>query len=255
MLFPLSDDDRKVTKPAYVTWALLAINIAVFGYQMMNPDFTTAWSTIPKEITTGVDITEPVLVTIDGQDVAIPHLPGPSIIYLTLISSMFMHGGPGHIFGNMLYLWIFGDNVEQRFGSVLFLAFYLISGLVASFAQIAMNPEGVIPNLGASGAIFGVLGAYMVLFPRNQVKAIFIYTVISLPAIAVIGLWTAMQLYYTISSMTSPEQGGGVAYMAHVGGLVAGVVMGFIVRSMLKEEPDTTLYRQYKKDPRSKRWW
>ena len=176
MFFPLSDDDRKLDSPAFVTWALIAINVVVFMVQAVSPEFTLGFSMIPKEITTGVDLVAPEYIEINGEVAEIPQAPGPPIIYLTLITSMFMHGGLLHIGGNMLYLWIFGDNVEHRFGHFWFLIFYLVSGLTASFAQIALNPDGVIPNLGASGAIFGVLGAYLVLFPRNQVKVIVIWT-------------------------------------------------------------------------------
>jgi len=161
-----------------------------------------------------------------------------------------------HLAGNMLYLWIFGDNVEHRFGHVAFLAFYLVSGLIASLAQISMDPDGVIPNLGASGAIFGVLGAYLVLFPRNRVNVIVVYMVVSLPAFVVIGGWAVLQVFYTFGSIveTAPSAGG-VAYMAHVGGLAAGVVMGFVARTMLEQEPDSILYRQYKHDPRARLMW
>lgn len=255
MLFPISDDDRKLDGPAYVTWALLAINILVFMYQMAVPEFTYGWSMIPYEITTGEDLIDPVIVEAGNETFEVPQQPGPPIIYLTLLTSMFMHGGIGHLVGNMLYLWIFGDNVEHRFGHLLFLVFYLFSGLIASFAQILLDPDSIIPNLGASGAIFGVLGAYLVLFPRNKVNVIVLYTIVSVPAIIVIGVWVAIQLFQTWGTMFQAGQTGGVAYMAHVGGLIAGVIMGFIARATIKEEPDSTLYRQYRDDPKTKRWW
>ena len=169
MLFPISDDNRGITTTAYVTYFFLAINVLVFLYQMQNPDFTYGWSMVPKEITTGQDIVTPTSIETSGGEAAeIPHAPGPPIIWLTLLTSMFMHGGIGHIAGNMLYLWIFGNNVEHRFGHVLFLVFYLLSGLVGSLAQIVVDPDGVIPNLGASGAIAGVMGAYLILYPPKQ---------------------------------------------------------------------------------------
>ena len=168
---------------------------------------------------------------------------------------MFMHGGFGHIGGNMLYLWIFGDNVEHRFGHVLFLVFYLVSGLVGSLAQIAVNPSGIIPNLGASGAIAGVMGAYLVLFPRNKVNAVFFYTIISVPAIFVLGMWGAMQFMSSVGSIMATTQSGGVAYMAHVGGFVAGLATAFFLKNKLKEEPDSVLRRQYQRDPFAKRIW
>src|SRR5690606_38565516 len=128
------------------------------------------------------------------QILVIPQEPGPNPIQLTILSAMFMHGGWLHLGGNMLYLWIFGDNVEHRVGAWKFLAFYLVSGIVATFAQIAVHPEAVIPNLGASGAISGVLGAYLVLFPRNRVNAVFFFRIVSLPAVVVIGFWALLQV-------------------------------------------------------------
>ena len=160
-----------------------------------------------------------------------------------------------HLLGNMLYLWIFGDNVEHRFGHGLFLLFYLVSGLFADLPQIALDPDSVIPNLGASGAIFGVLGAYMVLFPRNQVKVIVLYFIVSLPAIVVIGVWVAFQIFYSVGSMSAAPAAGGVAYLAHLGGVVAGAAMGLVARELIKEEPDSVLYRQYRSDPKSKTLW
>ncbi len=255
MFFPLSDDDSQLSRPCFVTWTLIAINLAVFAYQSQNADFTYGFSAIPKEITTGVDLVEPQFVTVQGEAVEIPQTPGPPVIYLTLLTSMFMHGGLMHIFGNMLYLWIFGDNVEHRFGHFWFLIFYLVSGLFASLAQVMLDPDSVIPTLGASGAIFGVLGAYLVLFPRNQIKVIVMYYVVSLPAMVVIGIWAVLQMFMTWGSLFAIEQTGGVAYAAHLGGLVAGVVMGLIARGLMKEEPDSTIHRIDDKDPRSRIMW
>lgn len=255
MLFPLSDDDRKLTGPAYFTWAILIINVVVYFYQVSDPQLTYQWAMTPKEITTGVDLVSPVVVTAEGQDIEIPHGPGPSLIYITLLTSMFMHGSIGHLFSNMLYLWIFGDNVEHRFGHIPFLIFYLVSGLFASIAQILVSPGSVIPTLGASGAIFGILGAYMVLFPRNKVNAIVLYFIVSIPALYVIGLWTVIQVFSVFDSLLGPQQAGGVAYMAHIGGLIAGIAAGFAVRSGIRSEPDSVLYRQYEKDPTASRLW
>ncbi|MDA0812436.1 MAG: rhomboid family intramembrane serine protease [Verrucomicrobia bacterium] len=255
MLFPISDDNRGISSPALVTWVFLGANILVFLYQLSNPAFTYGWSVVPAEIVNGIDFIEPVLISVGRESLPVPQEPGPTPIYLTLISSMFMHGGWGHIGGNMLYLWIFGDNVEHRFGHVRFIIFYLVSGLVASVAQIATDPQSVIPNLGASGAIAGVLGAYIVLFPHNRVNAIFFYQIISIPALIVLGMWAVTQLISGYGSIAVTEQTGGVAYMAHVGGFVAGVVMGFICRFTMKEEPDSILFRQYRDDDKSRRLW
>jgi membrane associated rhomboid family serine protease len=257
MLFPISDDDREVSSTAFVTYAILAANILVFFLQMPNPNFTYGWSIIPKEITTGVDLVEPELMKLpNGQVAEIVQAPGPPIIWLTLLSAMFMHGGFGHISGNMLYLWIFGNNVEHRFGHIWFLVFYLVSGLVGSLAQIAMSPESIIPNLGASGAIAGVMGAYLVLFPRNQVNAVFFYTVITVPAVVVLGMWIVAQLASGYGSIASTSAStGGVAYLAHIGGFIAGTLAALICRMQLQKEPDTELLRQYQRDPRAQRLW
>lgn len=245
MLFPISDDDRHLSRPAIVTWTLIAANLAVFFLLQQaggNEAFTYGWSVIPQEIMTGEDITSNRTVQVEGQSITIPQAPGPTPIYLTLISSMFMHGGFAHIFGNLLYLWIFGDNVEHRFGSGVFLAFYLVSGLAATAAQIALNPDGIVPNLGASGAISGVLGAYLVLFPRNRVTAIFLYFIVSIPAVVAIGLWIVFQFFNGLGSiMVSQETAGGVAYGAHIGGFAAGVVLAFILRSVIKKEKENVL--------------
>lgn len=240
MLFPIGDENRRDTGPAFVTITLIIANVAVFFLLQQagaNESFTYGWSVVPREIATGTDLTQPQAVSVGGQTVEIPQAPGPSPIYLTILSAMFMHGGFAHIFGNMLYLWIFGDNVEHRFGAVPFLAFYLVSGLVATFAQIFMDPGSIVPNLGASGAISGVLGAYLVLFPRNKVTAIFFYFIVSIPAVVAIGLWIAFQFFNGLGSfMVSQESVGGVAYAAHIGGFAAGVVLALVMRIVIKRE-------------------
>lgn len=241
MLFPIGDDDRRLTSPAYVTWALVAANLAVFFLLQQagaNDEFTYGWSVIPREIVSGTDLTSPQEVAVGAQSVTIPQAPGPTPIYLTVLTAMFMHGGFAHLFGNLLYLWIFGDNVEHRFGSGAFLAFYLASGLVATAAQVVLSTESVVPNLGASGAISGVLGAYIVLFPRNRVRAIFFYYVVSIPAAVAIGVWIVFQFFNGIGSvMVSQETVGGVAYAAHIGGFIAGVVLALILRTVIKKKP------------------
>lgn len=257
MFFPISDDDREISGPVFVTYVLIAINVLVFIYQLGHPEFTYGWSMVPKEITGGIDLVgQSILETEDGQQFPLPQTPGPSIIYLTLLTSMFMHGGYAHIIGNMLYLYIFGDNVEHRFGHLPFLFFYMIAGLAGNFAQIVLDPNGMIPNLGASGAIAGVMGAYLVLFPRNRVNVIVFYTIVSMPALAVLGVWIVGQLFSTYGSiMTSTAAIGGVAYAAHVAGFLAGVIAALLWRPMVPVEPDSVLKRQYVRDPRSKRLW
>ncbi len=256
VIFPISDDDRHLMHPAWVTIILLAANVVVFLLQLADPSLTPGWSVIPAEITHGEDLTRDILVRTGREVVRIPQAPGPTPIYLTLFSAMFMHGGWAHIGGNMLYLWIFGDNVEHRFGGLKFLAFYLVSGIVATFAQIATNPEGLIPNLGASGAISGVLGAYLVLFPRNKVNAVFFFRIVSLPAVFVIGMWAFTQFINGAGSIAVTEQtGGGVAYAAHIGGFIAGVVMAAFARMTMKSEPRSVFRRIYEEEPGVRRYW
>jgi membrane associated rhomboid family serine protease len=233
MLIPIRDDDSRLPGPGYVTIGILIANVVVFLlFQQLgaNERFTTGYSVIPLEITTGEDMVTPSYIDVRGQALAIPQSPGPTPIYLTLISAMFMHGGLMHLLGNMLYLWIFGDNVEHRLGRSMFAGFYLLSGIAASFVQIGLDPDSVIPNLGASGAIAGVLGAYLVLFPRNRVEAIFLWmTRISIPAVVAIGVWIAFQIFEGMGTLGG-SQVGGVAYGAHIGGFVAGALMALFIK-------------------------
>jgi membrane associated rhomboid family serine protease len=186
---------------------------------------------VPAEITTGTDITETVEIPVGDHVFTIDHQPGPVPIYLTLLTSMFMHGGIIHLAGNMLFLFIFGDNIEHRIGKVPFLIFYLVSGLVASLAQIVVDTGSVIPTLGASGAISGVLGAYLVLFPQNRVTVFLFRFLTQVPAIVAIGLWAVFQFINGIGAFAATEETvGGVAYMAHIGGFVAGVLAGLVFR-------------------------
>ena len=264
MLFPLSDNDRELSGPAVVTLVVLLANVLLFAYQWANPAFTYGWSAVPQEITTGTDLVNGQ--PLPGEDPAaqvttasqIPQRPGPGPapwIYLTLLSSMFMHGGLGHIGGNLLYLWIFGDNVEHRFGALPFLAFYLASGFAASAAQIALDPDSVVPTLGASGAISGVMGAYLVLFPRNRVNAVFFFRIVAVPAFVVLGLWIAFQFFNGYGAIAATEQTGGVAYGAHIGGFVAGVAAALAYRSMGGRERDDVLVRAANSDPRNRVLW
>jgi membrane associated rhomboid family serine protease len=143
---------------------------------------------------------------------------------------MFMHAGWLHLGGNMLYLWIFGDNVEDRFGHAKFLVFYLLCGLAATFAQLAFSLGSHVPNLGASGAIAGVLGAYILLFPQGSVRVLQGSRVVQIPALIVIGLWIALQLFSGIGSVASSAQTGGVAYLAHIGGFFVGMLLTPVFR-------------------------
>ncbi|HEX6141067.1 MAG TPA: rhomboid family intramembrane serine protease [Candidatus Limnocylindria bacterium] len=231
-MFPLADENEPGHGLAWVNLALIAINVAVFLLLQQagaNDSFTYGFSAVPFEITHGVDLV--------GAQGGIPQAPGPDPIYFTLISSMFMHGGWLHIGGNMLFLWIFGDNVEHRIGHLTYLVFYLVAGVIAAFAQILVSADSVIPSLGASGAISGVLGAYLVMFPGNRVTVFVFRFLTQVPAVAAIGIWALLQFVNGLGSVAVSQETGGVAYMAHIGGFVAGLVAGFLFRGMFPGRP------------------
>ena len=258
MLFPIGDDDRKISGPALVTKGLILANVLVFFlFQEGGADvaFISGFSVIPAEITTGTDITTDVVVQADGESFVIPQAPGPRPIFLTIFTAMFMHAGLLHLFGNMLYLWIFGDNVEHRFGSVAFLIFYLVSGVAATFAQVWLGPESVIPNLGASGAISGVLGAYLVLFPRNRVHALFFYFIVSIPAAVAIGMWIVLQFLNGFGAFMISQQTGGIAYGAHIGGFFAGIVLAMIMRTIIPNPERPNVFTHAPEHDRSRPYW
>lgn len=224
MLFPIGDDNRDRRIVPLVTWILIGINVLIFLRQLTDPAFTYGYSVVPAEITGGTDIDG--MVRIGGERLRL--YPGPTPVYLTLFSAMFMHGDWGHLLGNMLYLWIFGDNIEDRLGHGKYLLFYLLCGLLASFTHIYFGPRSVIPSLGASGAIAGVLGAYLVLFPRQGVRVFQFGRIVELPAVVVIGFWGFLQFLNGFGSIAAAGESGGVAYMAHVGGFVAGIGLIFL---------------------------
>ena len=227
MLFPLGDDNTGRHRTPYVVYGLIAVNVLVYLLQMTIGDpFTNAWAAVPKEIVTNSDLIGTYPVEAGGQVFQLQHYDGPTPIFLTLLSSMFMHGGLMHIGGNMLYLWIFGDQIEDLLGHVKFLIFYLVCGLAASAAHIVFNLESIIPTLGASGAIAGVLGAYLVKYPRNRVRVLMMRMVTAVPAFVALGFWIVLQV---ISQMTMDPATAGVAYMAHIGGFVAGAILVFVL--------------------------
>jgi membrane associated rhomboid family serine protease len=218
-MFPIGDDNTGRRNVPVVTYVLIAINVLVFLLELQAGNaFIEKWAFIPARFT--------------------ENPPGD---WVTLFSAMFMHGGWLHLGGNMLYLWIFGDNIEDRFGHVRFLIFYLAAGLAASFAQYAVNPGSAIPNVGASGAIAGVLGAYILMFPKARIDVLLGRQVVAMPAFIVLGLWIALQLVSGVGSIadTAQTEGetGGIAYMAHVGGFIAGLVLG-VVMGGLGRPPD-----------------
>ena len=239
MIFPLYDDNSDRTTTPVVNYILIAINILVFVFLQQlgtNDKFTYAFSTVPEEIRTGRDIRTAdrvVEAPVTGQQLLLPGLqPTPLSVYLTLIISMFMHGGIAHIAGNMLFLWIFGDNVEDRLGHFRYLIFYLLTGVLASLAHVLSTvmfavdqSSSLVPSLGASGAISGVLGAYLVLHPRRRVTVILFRFLTDVPAYVAVGIWFAFQLISGLGMLGGGSQQGGVAYAAHIGGFIAGVAL------------------------------
>jgi membrane associated rhomboid family serine protease len=236
MLFPIGDDNSDRRTTPVVNYLLIAANILVFVFLQgmgANARFTYAYSTVPVEILTGNDmVTRDRVVTdpVSGDNFTVPGLqPTPIPVFLTLLTSMFMHGGIAHIAGNMLYLWIFGDNVEDAAGHGRYLLFYLIVGIIASLAHVfstaAFGGDELVPSLGASGAISGVLAGYLVLFPRKRVLVLFFRFIQPVSALVAIGLWFLFQLISGIGMLGQGSQGGGVAYAAHIGGFIAGLVL------------------------------
>jgi membrane associated rhomboid family serine protease len=239
MVFPLYDDNTDRTTTPIVNYIFIAINILVFVFFQQlgtNDRFTYAFSTVPQEITTGRDLTTPDQIRqhpMTGQEILVPGLqPTPLSVYLTLIFSMFMHGGIAHIAGNMLFLWIFGDNLEHTLGHVRYAIFYIVCGIIASLAHVmttvmlATDPASLlIPSLGASGAISGVMGGYLVLHPKRRVTVILFRFLTDVPAYVAIGMWFAFQVINSLGFLGGGSQLGGVAYAAHIGGFIAGVVL------------------------------
>jgi membrane associated rhomboid family serine protease len=209
-MFPIGDDDSTRRSWPIVTVVLIAINVAVFLLELQLGDaFIQKWAFVPSRFAAD-----------------------PASQWPTLFTAMFMHGGWLHLGGNMLYLWIFGDNVEDRFGPVRYLIFYFVAGLAATFAQYAVTPGSSIPNVGASGAIAGVLGAYLLMFPKARVDVLLGRQVVAMPAFLVLGFWIVLQLMSGVGSIattTETADTGGVAYMAHVGGFFAGLAMAVLL--------------------------
>lgn len=232
MVFPLSDDNSDRQRLPLVTWGLIAANVLVFViFQQggQNQDVTLAFSQVPAEIVSGQDIvTSDSIreVVYEGRRIEVP-IPGlrptPIPVYLTLLTGIFLHGGWMHLLGNMWFLFIFGDNVEDDMGHGRYLIFYLLSGILASLAFVFLNAQGdnaLTPSLGASGAISGVLGGYLVLHPNRRVSVILLRIIMDVPGYVAVGIYFLMQLVLGLS-----DAGGGVAYSAHIGGFIAGFVL------------------------------
>jgi membrane associated rhomboid family serine protease len=207
-LFPIGDDNSQNRSFPIITYAFITLNALFFMLELTTGDsFIIQWSFIPKRF-----------------------LADPLSGLPTIFTSMFMHAGWLHLLGNMLYLWIFGDNVEDRFGRINFALFYLLCGITATLAQMAFNTGSNIPNLGASGAIAGVLGAYIFMFPRSRVSVLMGRAIIPVPAFLVLGLWIFLQLFSGLDSISNTADTGGVAYIAHIGGFIAGLILTTIFR-------------------------
>lgn len=207
-MIPLRDANP-TRKTPLVTYVFVALNALIFVGELFLDgqgqldSFITQWGVVPIEL-----------------------LSNPLGEALTLLTSMFLHGGWAHLLGNMLYLWVFGDNLEDRMGTIRFIVFYVATGLVATAAQIAINPQSSVPTIGASGAIAGVLGGYLVLFPRARITTIVFRFVTEVPALIVLGFWFVYQFFFGIASLSTMDmQVGGVAFFAHIGGFVAGMIL------------------------------
>ena len=216
-MLPIGDDDSDRRFAPLVNYVLIAINVLVFVFlQGMggNEKFTYAFSTVPAEILTGKDIAAGVLE------------PTPVPVYFTLITSMFMHGGWAHLLGNMLFLWVFGDNIENRIGHIRYLIFYLVCGIIASLSHVFVSgSDSLTPSLGASGAISGVLGGYLLLFPSRRVRVIMGRGITTVPAFVALGIWIVFQVISQLGVLGGDQGGGVVAYAAHIGGFIAGLAL------------------------------
>lgn len=219
-MFPIGDDNTQERTFPVVTYVLIALNVLFFLVELSGGDqFVKQWAFIPARFSAA-----------------------PVSAAVTILTSMFMHGGWMHLFGNMLFLWIFGDNVEDRFGHGQFLFFYLLVGLAATLAQFALAPHSTLPNVGASGAIAGVLGAYILMFPQSRVNVLLGRQIVAMPAIIVLGMWIALQLFSGMGSIAHTNEttdSGGVAYMAHIGGFFAGFLLTFLFRGALGSQSTT----------------
>jgi membrane associated rhomboid family serine protease len=213
-MLPIGDDNEH-SGIAFVAIGLIIVNALAWFLELSQPSgaalqsFIEAWGVVPREYSAGQDLP--------------PNIPYP--FWTTLLTSMFLHGGWGHLGGNMLFLWIFGDNIEHRIGHLRFLLFYLVCGLAAGIAHILFNSGSAIPTVGASGAISGVLGGYLLLFPRNRVYVLTWGGVAAVPAMLMLGLWILMQFINGFGAVAETPETGGVAYLAHIGGFVAGMVL------------------------------
>jgi len=238
MVFPLGDDNRDRRRPPLVNIGLIVANVIVFvvfqGFGT-NDAFTMSFSTVPKEIVTGRDVVTPPHVEVERTPAGLKKVEEPGLgrtpipVYFTLLTAMFMHGGLAHLAGNMWFLWIFGDNIEDDLGRVRYLVFYLLCGILASLAHVAVSAgneqAAEVPSLGASGAISGVLGAYLVLHPLRRVTVLMLRVIMNVPGYVAVGIWFLFQLVSGLGIFGGSMTGGGVAYAAHIGGFIAGAAL------------------------------
>ncbi|HWV23138.1 MAG TPA: rhomboid family intramembrane serine protease [Thermomicrobiales bacterium] len=228
-MLPISDDNRGRRSQPYVVWTLIAINVVIFAYEFVLDqhalnDLFARWAVIPAEVSSG-------------------HL-----LY-TLVTCAFLHGSWLHLGGNMLFLWIFGDNVEDVMGHTRFLIYYLLTAIIASAAQVLVNPDSTTPLVGASGAISGVLAAYIVMFPRGRIRTLVFlgvfFTAIMVPAWLMIGYWILLQLLSGLSTLGVDDVSGGVAFFAHIGGFIGGLALVGLFRDRGRLERQRTRRRTY----------
>ncbi|MGZ5134492.1 MAG: rhomboid family intramembrane serine protease [Flavitalea sp.] len=233
MFIPIGDDNKDRHRTPYVNYILIIINVLVFIFledYATNEAFIYSYSTVPAEILQGQDlygpqaIQNPITRDIEYIQLGVTEIP----VYLTLISSMFMHGGWAHLLGNMMYLWIFGDNLENIMGHKKYLLFYFLCGVIAALAHVFstafFDKNLMIPSLGASGAISGILGGYILLFPTKSVHVWVFFLILSVPAFIAVGVWFVFQLINGMGILGG-EEAGGIAYAAHIGGFIAGLVL------------------------------
>ncbi|HTE63220.1 MAG TPA: rhomboid family intramembrane serine protease [Solirubrobacteraceae bacterium] len=227
-MFPIKDNIPTLRFPA-VTVALVVVNVIAYFFWQKG-GFTLGNPTSEHYLCNLVDYAQiPYEITHPGEQVGAQGCPRPDVpTWVTLFTSMFMHGGLLHLGGNMLFLWIFGNNVEDSMGPVKFIVFYLLAGLAATALQVVVSPDATIPGIGASGAIAGVLGGYLILFPRARVITlviiIFFVTLIEVPAVVILAFWFVQQVLFGALDLNSSGSQGGVAYFAHIGGFVFGMV-------------------------------
>ncbi|MCO6478504.1 MAG: rhomboid family intramembrane serine protease [Phaeodactylibacter sp.] len=223
MFFPIGDDQVKGGHYPIVSYGFIVLNIAIFVYQLQFPDaLVGAFGSVPAE-------------TMRGENL------------YTLVTSMFLHGGWAHLIGNMIFLWVFADNIEATVGNMRFLVFYLLGGLIGHAVHIYFNVSSIVPTIGASGAISAVMGAYLVMFPTSRIKVWFFFIIFRMQAIFFLGFWIAMQwMSGTASLEVNTAQTGGTAWWAHIGGFAFGVIAGFYFRFQYPSPGNQQAYGHYR---------